>query len=349
MSHSSDAPAKAPLRPFAGHLPYTPANSYNFVVLTAPTTSDTFSVLGVSHDRRGEPGMTFDGRSPFSAPPPCATVEALCERYHAFLLDAYGVLVDGSNSLPGAASFLHRLIDAGRPFIVLSNDASRLPATASARYRGFGLPVTPDHILTSGSLVGPYLQREGLAERPCIVLGPPETSTFVTDVGGTVVAPDDTAAEVLIVCDDGGYPFLPTIEDALSTAIHRLDRDLPIALLLPNPDRVYPKSPGKIGLTAGSVALVIESALRQRFGDYAPSFVRLGKPHSPIFEAALQRLGTAIDRSGVVMFGDQLQTDVAGANASGIDSVLVGTGVAALDRDFSSGPRPSWLLAGFPH
>jgi len=292
--------------------------------------------------------MTFDGRSPFSAPPPCATVDELCDRYDAFLLDAYGVLVDGSNSLPGAARFLHRLIDAHRPFIVLSNDASRLPATAATRYRGFGLPVTPDHILTSGSLISAYLQREGLDGRPCIVLGPPETRTFVTDVGGTVVEADDPAAEVLIVCDDGGYPFLHTIEDALSTAIHRLDRGQSIALLLPNPDRVYPKSPGKIGLAAGSVALVIESALRQRFGDYAPSFVRLGKPHAPIFEAALHRFGDTIERTSVVMFGDQLQTDVAGANAAGIDSVLVGTGVTALDRDFSSGPRPSWLLGGFP-
>lgn len=290
--------------------------------------------------------MTFDGRSTPTAPPLRTTVGELCERYDAFLLDAYGVLVDGSNSLPGAAAFLRQLAACTRNFIILSNDASRKPTTASARYRGFGLPIDPDHMLTSGSLVGPYLQREGLIERPCIVLGPADAQDFVTEAGGTVVQPDDPAAEIIIVCDDGGYPFLPTIEDALSTAVHRLDRGQDIRLILPNPDRVYPKSPGKIGLTAGSVALVIENALRQRFGDYAPSFVRLGKPHLPIFEAALSRLGN-IERHQVVMVGDQLHTDVAGANAAGIDSVLMGTGVTALDRDFSHGPRPSWLLSGF--
>jgi len=284
--------------------------------------------------------------APIVLHPPSTSSDRLLDQYDGFLLDAYGVLVDGGNSLAGAPEFLHQLLAEQKRYIVVSNDASRLTPTACARYRGFGLPIEHDHLLTSGSLVGPYLRRAGLSEKPCIVLGPPETRTFVTDVGGTVVAADDPAAEVLIVCDDGGYPFLPTIEDALSTAVHRLDRGQDIALLLPNPDRVYPKSPGKIGLTAGSVALVIENALTQRFGEHAPSFVRLGKPHLPIFEAALERLAD-VDPSRIVMIGDQLHTDVAGANAVGIDSVLIGTGVTNLDRDFNHGPRPTWLLSRF--
>ena len=69
-----------------------------------------------------------------AAAPAPITVDALVARYDAFLLDAYGVLVSGSGVLPGAAAFLQRLRAAGKPFLVVSNDASRSPATAQARF-----------------------------------------------------------------------------------------------------------------------------------------------------------------------------------------------------------------------
>jgi len=275
--------------------------------------------------------------------PPVIRVPALCERYERFLLDAYGVLVDGSGPLPGAAEFIERLISMGRDFVIVSNDASRLPSTAAARYRRFGLQVEERHILTSGSLVGPYLRQESLLDCPCIVLGPADSRTYVEQAGAHIVAPDDPSAEVIIVCDDGGYPFLQTIEAALSTAIHRLDRGDSLHLVLPNPDRIYPQSSGKVGLAAGSVALVIEDALEQRFGAAAPRFTRLGKPHQPIYMAAFQRLGNP-PRERIAMIGDQLHTDIAGANAARIDSVLIGTGVSALSRTFVDTAQPTWLL-----
>jgi ribonucleotide monophosphatase NagD (HAD superfamily) len=49
----------------------------------------------------------------------------------------------------------------------------------------------------------------------------------------------------------------------------------------------------------------------------------LGKPYSPIFEEAIRRAGT----SNAVMIGDQLETDILGANTAGIDSAVVSTGI----------------------
>jgi HAD superfamily hydrolase (TIGR01450 family) len=260
--------------------------------------------------------------------PPRTTVEQLLERYDGFLLDAYGVLVDGSGPLPGAASFLQTLIDGGRSFVVLSNDASRLPETAASRYRGFGLPIDPDHMVTSGSLLPAHFEQAGLQGRRCIVLGPEDSLRMVRSAGGEPTEASDDAASVIVVCDDAGYPFLPAIEATISSALRRLDRGEPVHLVLPNPDLTYPKAPGEVGLTSGSVAMVIEAALRVRFGDDAPRFTALGKPHGPIFAAGCERLGT--DPVRVVMLGDQLGTDIAGASAFGLDSVLVGTGLGMM-------------------
>src|SRR6185295_8004845 len=106
------------------------------------------------------------------------TVDQLVERYDAFLLDAYGVLVSSAGALPGAASFLRRLERAGKPFLIVSNDASRLPATTTARYQGFGLPVSEESILTSGMLLATHFRAAGLQGAPTIVVGSPDSEEY---------------------------------------------------------------------------------------------------------------------------------------------------------------------------
>jgi len=85
--------------------------------------------------------------------------------------------------------------------------------------------------------------------------------------------------------------------------------------------------------------------LRLRAPHDAPRFVPLGKPHAPIFEAALQRSPTK-DKRRIVMLGDQFVTDVRGAHAFGIDSVFMETAwVACLTRGCTaSKPLGCWQV-----
>jgi HAD superfamily hydrolase (TIGR01450 family) len=271
--------------------------------------------------------------------------EALVARYEVLLLDAYGVLVDHARALPGATGFLDRVRAAGRRMLVVSNDASRLPKTAADRFARLGLPISEDEIVMSGEALVRFYRERGLAGRRTVVLGPPDSIAWVERAGGRPVAWDDPSAdpEVIVVADDDGYPFLPGIEAAIAHAIGRLDAGRPIELVLPNPDLVYPKGPGALGLTAGSVALLVEQALAQRYPGDPPRFHALGKPHTAIFEVALERLGVT-DRARVVMIGDQLETDIRGAAAAGIDSVLVQSGVAGSAPAGPSGPRPTFVM-----
>ena len=268
----------------------------------------------------------------------------LVARYDVFLVDAYGVLVDHARALPGAEPFLRRLREARRRFVVVSNDASRLPRTAAERFAGFGLPIGEDDIVMSGQALVHWFAQRGCKGKRTVVLGPADSIEWARRAGARVVAWDDPSAspEVIVVADDDGYPFLQGIEAAIAHAIGRLDAGLPIELVLPNPDLVYPKGPGALGLTAGSVALLIERALAQRYPD-PPRFCALGKPHTAIFELALQRLGVSPE-DRVVMIGDQLDTDIRGAAAAGIDSVLVRSGVASAGKMASSGPVPTFQM-----
>ncbi|MBN2430013.1 MAG: HAD hydrolase-like protein [Acidobacteria bacterium] len=274
---------------------------------------------------------------------PEISVTELVERYEVLLLDAYGVLVEQQTLIPGADEFIDRLNRLGKPYYILTNDASRSVEHSAARYHRRGLAIPAERIITSGSLLPGYFCEEGLAGSRCVVLGPEDAWDYVRAGGGEPVPlTADTDADVVVVCDEAGYPFLEHLDDVLTLLFRTFDAGVPPRLVVPNPDAVYPKGHGRFGITAGSIVLVLENALRVRFPRAEPArFVPLGKPHRPIFEEARRRSGTM----DMVMVGDQLATDIRGANDFGIASVLVGTGLTSMiGEDTFDEIRPTWLL-----
>ena len=265
----------------------------------------------------------------------------MIERYETLLIDAYGVLVDSTRALPGAADFNALLDRTDKPYFIVTNDASKLPATSAQRYAACGLDIGADRVITSGSLLRAYYREHALVGSTAIVLGPEDSRRYVEQAGGCVVphnSGEAHEADVVIIADEAGYPFLESVDTVLSVLLRRLDRGDPPQLILPNPDLIYPAGDGRWGLAAGSIAASLEAAMTLRHPD-APRFVRLGKPHRAIFEAAEQRAGTR----NLLMIGDQLATDIKGANDFGIDSVLVGSGVALATS--VDNVRPTYVVA----
>lgn len=273
-----------------------------------------------------------------------ASFSDLLERYDAILLDAYGVLVDLSGALPGAAAWIDELNRRGKPYWLASNTAARLPGSAARRYQGFGLAIPAERILSSGMLLQPYFAEQGLVGRRVRVLGPDDSRRYAELAGGLVVEPGEDF-DVLVLADQAGFPFVETVDEVLSALIARFDAGLTVAMVLPNPDLVYPTGRG-CGITSGAVAVMLEAALRQRYPDRPElAFARLGKPHPGLFEAAVRLAGSR----NVVMVGDQLETDIVGATRFGIDSALV-PGVLTGNKRALGGIEPTYLLspAGTP-
>ncbi len=268
-------------------------------------------------------------------------IEKLMATYSVFLLDAYGVLVHASGALPGAAQLIETLNRAQKAYYILTNDASKLPATSAARFQSFGLAIAPDRIITSGSLLTDYFTRHQLKNKPCAVLGPEDSIRYVELAGGRVITAPDPF-EVLVIGDESGYPFLETIDTVLSGLFNKFDRGADVHLVLPNPDLIYPKADHGFGIASGSIALILEAALQRRYpGRPELVFERLGKPHGAIFKEALKRSGTM----DMVMIGDQLETDIRGAAQFGLDSVLVTTGIAMVNPDgVDASVQPTYFL-----
>ena len=271
---------------------------------------------------------------------PQITFRELADRYSAILFDAYGVLA-GSNSVepeaPAAVELLHTL---NKPYFVLTNDSSALAETRAASYESLGLPIEESRIITSGSLLTGYFAEHDLAGSRCVVLGPPDSLRYVEVAGGCVVPYEDDF-DALVIGDQSGFPFLEAADTVLSALFRKIDAGESVSLILPNPDLIYPEGDG-FGFASGSVALIFESALALRYPDRSDlRFTRLGKPHPAIYREAYSRSATM----DMVMIGDQIETDIKGANDFGIASALISTGVSGYDvSQLPESERPDYLI-----
>jgi len=268
-----------------------------------------------------------------------ATIRDLLDRYDGVLLDAYGVLVDARGPLPAAPLLIAELTRRGTPYAIVTNDASRSPATYVRRFAAMGLAIPEERIVTSGGLLPGFFRERGLAGARTMVLGTADSYAYVREGGGIPIELEaGVEIDAVAICDDAGTPFLEGIELAFSAIVRAVEAGRAPALVLPNPDLVYPKGDREFGFTAGAMALLIEAALERRFPDASLGFARLGKPEPHLFREGVRRLGT----SKLVMIGDQLETDIAGARAAGVDSALL----AGVSRWHArSAIAPTYLLA----
>ncbi|MGV3708851.1 MAG: HAD-IIA family hydrolase [Gemmatimonas sp.] len=245
-------------------------------------------------------------------------------RHQAILFDAYGVLVDAAGARPGAAAAIDLLRQHDQPFLVVTNDASRSPRSAAARFSRLGINIAPENVLSSGMMIAPALREQNTAGVRAVVLGPEDSANYAREAGVTVVeASVDDPAEVVIFADEGGFNTLSIMDDVLSMVVAAVRQGKRPRMLLANPDLIYPAGNNSFGFTAGGLALMLEHALQLILGENAPKFEHLGKPSPRIFTEALARVGV----TDAVMIGDQLHTDVAGANSVGMASVLLLGGV----------------------
>ena len=187
-------------------------------------------------------------------------IQELIERYDTLLIDAYGVLVDSTDALPGARAFVELLHARATPYFILTNDASRLPETSAVRYGRCGLDIPSGRIITSGSLLTRWFSQHELHGAETLVLGPPDSESYVRLAGGRPVTIDDAVdPQVVVVADEAGYDFLDTLDRTLSLLYRMCDAGRPPRLVLPNPDLVYPKRPGEFGFAAGTIAAALQA------------------------------------------------------------------------------------------
>jgi HAD superfamily hydrolase (TIGR01450 family) len=102
-------------------------------------------------------------------------------------------------------------------------------------------------------------------------------------------------------------------------------------LVATNPDRSFP-APGALWPGAGALLAVITETT-------GASAEVVGKPFAPLYEAARARVGA----TAPLVIGDRLDTDIAGAERLGWDSLLVLTGVTGREELAASDVHPTYV------
>jgi HAD superfamily hydrolase (TIGR01459 family) len=245
-------------------------------------------------------------------------IAELAERYDGFIVDLWGVVHDGVHAYPGVIDALAKLRQAGKRVVFLSNAPRRAgPVGQSLAAMGIA-PGTYDGIMTSGEAV-----RTGLRERNdpefaalgtrFVHLGPARDRNLFEDLDLTEVASPAEAQFLLNTGpDDLSAQDDPAVFDVLLA--ESLKAGLP--MVCANPD---------LEVIRDGHRIICAGLLAERYRDWGGQVILRGKPDPAIYVPTLALLGTARDRT--VAFGDSLRTDIAGAKAAGIDSVLVLTGI----------------------
>ena len=235
-----------------------------------------------------------------------------------------GVLVREEHALPGAAEFLERLADRGRPFLVLTNNSIFTPRDLAARLARSGLAVPEAAIWTSALATAAFLHTQ-LPGGSAYVVGEAGLTTALHEVGYTLT---DVAPDFVVLGETRTYSF-----EAITKAIRLVLGGA--RFIATNPDATGPSAEGPLPAT-GSVAALISKAT----GRY-PYFV--GKPNPMMFCSALNRIEAHSENT--VMVGDRMDTDVVAGIEAGLETILVLTGSTSAD-DIEKYPyRPGRVLA----
>lgn len=239
----------------------------------------------------------------------------LFDRYDAFLIDQFGVLMSGDGPYPGATEALGDLAARGKPVVVLSNSGKR-SAVNNERLVQNGFDRSHfETVLTSGEIAHSYLRGALGKEIPhqaqaLVILRDDDTSPF--DDLPLRRTDNLEAADVLLIVNRD-----PSREIAFYKPILRRLAARKIPCICTNPDLKMLTPDG-----------TMESAgyLAQMFEDLGGEVRWFGKPHAKIYEYARTMLKGA-SPSTMLCIGDSLHHDVAGGASAGFKTALVRTGI----------------------
>lgn len=254
---------------------------------------------------------------------------ALCEEYDLAILDLDGVVYIGPHAVPGAPEHLAAASRAGMHLAFVTNNAARPPRDVAAHLTELGIPADPKDVVTSAQ-AGARLLAERLEPGSAVfVIGGPGFYDALTEVGLRPVS--SSTEETPVAVASGYYADLPW--RTVSEGAILVKQGLP--WVASNTDYAVPTA---LGHGPGNGVLVEAVA---RFSGREP--VVAGKPLRPLFDETRLRVGG----SHPLVVGDRLNTDIEGAYNSGLDSLLVLTGVTGIAELVAAQPheRPSYIAA----
>lgn len=248
------------------------------------------------------------------------------------ILDMDGVLWRGETALPGVVDFFATLRRKGIGVVLATNNATKVAVQYKEKLAGLGVDIAADRILTSAEATAGYLSEQYPAGTTAYVVGESGLEVALRNREFNLLQSDGYVgqgehADVVVVgftrhvC----YP-------QLASAAHLVNNGA--RFVGTNPDVTFPSEWGPLP-GAGSLLAFLQAATGQE-----PLIV--GKPNQAIFHEALARLGGTPQNTAMV--GDRLETDIAGAQAAGLRTILLLSGVTGRQELDESDLQPDHVF-----
>ena len=224
----------------------------------------------------------------------------------SYLVDMDGVLVSGRTVIPGADGFIERLKARGAEYLVLTNNPLYTPRDLAHRLQMVGLDVPIERIFTSAIATARFL-RSQKPDGTAFVIGESGLTEAIHDVGYVIT---DHDPDYVVLGETHAYNL-----ELVTKAIRLVAAGA--HFIATNPD---PSGPAEGGLVpaCGAMAALIKTA-----SGVSPFFV--GKPNPLMMRTALNYLD--VHSEDTVMVGDRMETDIIAGVESGMETILVLTGV----------------------
>ena len=242
-----------------------------------------------------------------------------------FICDMDGVIYHGNRLLPGVKEFVNRMYREEKKFLFLTNASGKSPKELQLKLFRMGLDVDESHFYTSALATAKFVSRQhpGCS---AYVIGDPGLINALHDAGimMTEVNPD-----YVIVGETANYNY-----ESICRAVRLILGGA--KLIGTNTDLTGPSEKGIIPACRALVAPI--EAATGKVAYY------VGKPNPLMMRTGLKMLGVHSDEAA--MIGDRMDTDIIAGIESGLDPILVLSGVTDRAEMEQYPYRPRLVLDG---
>lgn len=245
-----------------------------------------------------------------------------------FICDMDGVIYHGNRLIDGVQDFVKWLYENDKKFLFLTNASGKSPKELQQKLKRMGLNVDESNFYTSALATANFLSSQ-MPKCSAYVIGDAGLTNALYDVGITF---NDVDPDYVVVGETNNYNF-----DNICKATMLVNKGA--RLIGTNSDLT---TPTEKGLLPACRALVspIEIATGK-------SAYYVGKPNPLMMRAALQTFHAEnIHSVDVAMIGDRMDTDIIIGIESGLDPILVLTGVSTRETVSEFPYRPRLILNG---
>lgn len=239
----------------------------------------------------------------------------VADRYDAVLCDVWGVLHNGRQAYPAACAALQRLRSVGTHVILITN-VPKPRGPIPAQLDRAGVPRDAwDAIVTSGDATRAELSAR--APGPAFRIGPRDYDRELWE-GLNIDEAPLTQARFIGISGLNKDDETPAVyADMLQVA-----RERDLEMVCANPDII---------VQFGDRMIWCAGAIARDYEALGGKVVMAGKPFPPIYDLARKELSAIAQRdiepSRILCIGDGIPTDIAGANAQGLDSLFIASGM----------------------